>query len=109
MSATCINTNPKANKEHYCDACNRIIDKGEKYLHQAQLDNGTVQTYRECAHCAALVRLWSLWSCCDDGYNGNCFTEHYSRDVTDLRWQVQYRRRWRRRDGNLYPIPQVAS
>jgi hypothetical protein len=97
----------KARTEHTCESCGRTIDPGETYTRQFAADDGMVWTYKECAHCTALVTLWALWEYAVDGYTTDTFTEYRDeiRTIADARLWALWKRRWRRRDGTLYPIP----
>lgn len=105
-------TSPRARKEHKCQLCFRVIEPGETYRRQACVDGGAAYTFKACEHCDAYVPLIDLlgqmadpW----DGYTCEDLIEYEPQDVTEARWRAQYRRKWRRRDGALYPIPTRAA
>ena len=105
MSATYIHSRPKARKPHRCEDCGRTIHPGEQYVRTFAVD-GNVWTYIECAHCVAIVPLIE-WE--DDGYTYDNFDCWEPRTVADLRLKAQWRKRWTRLDGSLYPIPDLTS
>lgn len=101
-------SHPVAAKEHLCQMCRRVINKGELYLRGAGFD-GTAWTWKECAHCEAARRLYDI----NDGneYNEDMFDSWADdpRDVTELRHAAGFRMRWRTRAGTLLPIPTITK
>lgn len=69
----------KARKEHICDECGSVIDKGEFYQHVSAKWDGVVQTVKTCEFCKDVrimaenfyyedgicVPYCSLWDCVD--------------------------------------------
>ena len=99
---------PKARKTHRCQMCHRQIKSGEVYKRGAGMGGGTAWTWRECAHCEALVRVaFRRWF--DDEYDAGMLDEFEPNDIAEARVRAQYRRSWRRLDGTLYPIPHVIE
>lgn len=98
---------PVARKPHRCQMCTRIIEPGETYRRSAGMDGSTAWTWKECAHCAAFVRVAYRRSWMDEGYDDDLLADFVPESVTEARVRAQYRRRWRGRDGGLYPIPDV--
>lgn len=96
-------TYPKARKPHRCEDCGRTIDPGETYRRGAGIDGGTAWTWKECAHCCTLVHL--LWWGDSEGYGQETFDEWEPETVGHLRLKALWRKKWRRKDGGLYPIP----
>jgi hypothetical protein len=55
-------------------------------------------------HCLAILpHVIDYWS--DDGYTEADFVDWEPASIQEARWRAQYRRKWRRRDGRLYPVP----
>ena len=98
-----------ARKEHMCSLCMRTIEPGEPYRRQRNVYYGEAFTYRGCAHCDALVRALMEtgddWFDDGEGYTRADIAEYQPRSVAIARLLVQWRRKWRRRDGALYPVP----
>ncbi|WP_405375901.1 MULTISPECIES: hypothetical protein [unclassified Microbacterium] len=103
-------SSPKARKEHRCSTCGRVIGVGETYLRQHNVFDGQRYSYLNCEHCLAFTRRAlqldaNYW---DDGINKEALDEafvYYRQNISDLRLLVMFRRRWRRSDGTLYPVP----
>jgi hypothetical protein len=101
--------NPVARVEHGCQLCGRTIEPGERYNRQRNIGDDGPYVFKACAHCNAYVRLTDLSSWCDDGYTIDDVYEYEPCTMREARWRAQHRRKWRRRDGSLYPIPGGAS
>jgi hypothetical protein len=54
-----------------------------------------------------LADIEGLWG--DGGVSDEDILEWEPRDVEALRWKVLWRKKWRRADGTLYPVPEDAS
>jgi hypothetical protein len=106
MPLVLASENPVARKEHRCQLCYRTIEPGERYNRQRNIGDDGPYVFKACAHCDAYVRLADIASYCDDGYTADDVCEYEPVDVTSARWRAQYRRKWRRRDGALYPVPE---
>lgn len=96
---------PRAIKEHRCSCCSRVIRIGEQYERQRNIGDDGPYVFKSCAHCTALLRLVDLYYDDGCGWSGEDFLCHEPASVTEARWLVQFRRRWTRRDGALYPVP----
>jgi hypothetical protein len=109
MPLVLASENPVARKEHRCQLCNRTIEPGERYNRQRNIGDDGPYASKACAHCDALATLstvaeWAWWN--SDGYTMDDFIEWEPTTVREARWRAQYRRKWRRRDGALYPVPE---
>jgi len=106
MSEVLSMSHPKARKAHRCQWCSRVIDPGETYDRQFIVGDDGPYNWVNCQHCHAMVLLCDiegLW-----GYGGvsdEDILEWEPRDVQALRWKVLWRKKWRRADGTLYPVP----
>lgn len=98
---------PMARKPHKCCECYRFIDEGEKYYRTVAAFDGSVRTYKTCAHCQIPI-LWLTVQCgwYSFGYVQEDITEHaYYESYAVKRVAVSMRRKWRRRNGTMMPIP----
>lgn len=105
---TFIHTHPVARTVHWCEMCGRRIDPGETYQRAAGLDGSAAWTWKQCVHCDALVP-YLLNTYGEDEYGQDMLYEWEPDTVKHLRVKaLAVRRKWRRRDGSLYPIPNVT-
>lgn len=98
-----INSRPKARKPHVCQMCGRTIRPGELYRRGVGLDDGTAWTWKECLHCEQLVRYVNE----DESYDDDLINEWAPETIGHARLRAQYRRKWQRFDGSLYPLPRT--
>lgn len=101
-----------ARKQHKCYECGRDIEAGERYYFATGVLNGDRKwiTMRQCAHCV-WAAAWLRSEC--NGFLFGCVEEdlrdHWDGELMrglDLgRRIVGMRRRWKRRDGSLMPVP----
>lgn len=101
--------NPVARLTHRCCLCNRQIMPGERYNRQRNIGDDGPYVFKACAHCHALTRVSNILDAVDyygEGYIEDDFQEWEPGTVQEARWKVQYNRKWQRRDGALYPIPE---
>lgn len=98
-----------ARKPHKCELCWRQIEPGERYRHQRNKEGGDIWTWRNCAHCNELLHLLVAEGY-DDGYGVTIDSacDWYPETVAQARLKVGWKRKWRRRDGSLYPLPDLA-
>ena len=97
-------SHPKARTPHRCAMCRRAIEPGEVYRRSAGMDGSSAWTWIECAHCEAFVRFafGRFW---DYEYGEELLIDFDPSNVPEARVRAQYRRKWRRLDGMLYPVP----
>ena len=107
MSTVIWSSRPKARKQHVCENCGRVIDRGEVYKRLRALDeDGDPYTWKECAHCSAFVTLYI--DDFADRYEGFCQDdirewEPYTDEAAEHK--RQWMNKWHNDDGDLYPIP----
>jgi hypothetical protein len=105
MVAVLHSSTPRARKDRRCDSCYRTIAKGEVYLNQDCVYDGSRYGYSACAHCR-VVSSWvyrtqdiGWW---DDGLDLGEYLRAMWRDsMTLARLRVYFERKWRRQDGTL--------
>lgn len=100
-------TKPMAQKKHFCQNCGRVISKGEKYYRYDGIYGGRASSWKECAHCAALITVFKLWDIYmyDEGIGPDEIEYWEPESLAGLRAKVQWKRAWTRPDGSLYPVP----
>lgn len=91
----------KARKEHKCVVCHRMINIGEVYYRGFGVYDGWPNDFKLCAHCEACLPVIE-W---DESYSEDDFDYWEPANVEQLRAKVHYRKRWRNKAGELYPIP----
>lgn len=101
----------RARVEHRCCECRRTISPGETYIADTVVCDGELSTYKTCAHCD-VVRGWLMRECQGFAYQyvKEDIIEHareggYGRDV--VRMAAGMRARWSRRDGRMWPVPDI--
>lgn len=107
MSEQWVYTRPVARKAHGCDACNRVIERGEQYRRSAGLGvEGGIARWVECAHCTAFLSLAPIveWRYAE-GYSDVDFHEFEPSTDDERTWHAQWKTGWRTTDGDLAPIP----
>lgn len=102
-----------ARKEHKCDECGRGILPGERYTVERYVYDGGATTHKTCRHCK-VVRDWLNAECGGFLYTGvrediqeHADEGHYGFGVKLL--SIGIERRWRRRDGRLWPTPRLPK
>ncbi|WP_158251256.1 hypothetical protein [Cryobacterium sp. Y11] len=102
-------SHPRARKAHRCEMCRRVIGAGEVYKRGAGFD-GTAWSWKECLHCEAVLRIYGLG---DGEYNADSFEDWASdgdaRDLSEARDMAGFRKQWRTKAGNLWPLPAPES
>lgn len=120
----------RARTQHACTECRRAIDPGEVYRFWTFVDRdwGGWHTTKMCPHCWATIELGAALTGChkfwywdsvhdldvEVGFVGNCLgDEGHDLGQADryrlLRTVVGRRRQWRRRDGELLPVPRAPE
>ena len=98
---------PVARKPHRCSLCGRWIRAGERYSRGVGMDGSTAWTFKECAHCTALIPLVMAeldpWA---EEYDESFVPDWDPATIPHLRLKVLYLRQWTDRDGYLYPVPE---
>ena len=111
---------------HFCDACYRAIDPGEKYVRVFGVWMGDMFDAKRCAHCDAVLRIydpcgwdgeWSVdtygeWS--ESGWKDPRCRGPYGTltefSLSELKARAGYRMRWRYRySKKLLPVPTVQG
>lgn len=102
---------PVARKEHECSLCHRTIRPGERYNRQRSVGDDGPYVFKDCAHCEALVKILNDegdWYDTWEGYTEYDVAEFELTTVQTARLKVMWRRKWTRRDGALYPVPELV-
>lgn len=99
-----------ARKDHRCHWCSRIISAGEGYHRRAARSVDGFHVWKGCDHCCALVRIFdftdpSYWG----GISEDDFADYIPRTLSELRLKVLWCKQWRRKNGDLYPVPDGAA
>lgn len=98
----------KARKEYRCEECNREILGGDRYWYTAAKTDGYLFTYRACEHCRA-ASAWLTMECsgflCGGVLEDLCGHLEETKQYNLRRLIVGIRRKWRRRNGALMPVP----
>lgn len=103
----------RARKEHRCYECRRTIAKGEQYRYETYLADGSISNLKTCRHCLR-VREWLLREC------GGFLCEAMLEDIEEHAQEEGYgvgvkmmaigmRRRWKRRNGTMWPLPSIPK
>lgn len=100
MIQTLLNSTPIARKEHICDFCGCLIQKGEKYRRQTNIYDGSVYDFVCHCDCHEVASLLDLYIDCDydEGLTSEYFLEaidqyiydnHYDNEKDDIvkEWQ----------------------
>jgi hypothetical protein len=110
VSTALRDTYQKARKRRLCDLCGRWIDLGEEYHYGFYVDYGDHYGFSTCAHCdqyMSPIFQSDQWDS-DTGVGPDCAEDFDPRTWAEMRLKVWYRRRWRRRDGTLIPVPRLV-
>lgn len=105
---------PTARKQHWCDDCGRAIEKGERYLRQDNVFDGSRYAWKSCEHCtAAFSFMWRHvpdFVDYDEGMHlGEALDEYRHDTLTVARLRYYFRRRWLRNDGSLVPVEHLLT
>lgn len=67
----------KAHKEHQCDWCYGVIEKGETYDHASCKQDGDVYTWKNHKRCMEIAHELRMFDECDDyGLDSDSFVEY---------------------------------
>lgn len=99
-------SHPTARKEHRCHMCARTIRPGETYRRGFGAD-GNAWTWKECAHCDALMRYVQIARDLDE-YDTDAIPDWDPATVNEYRIKANWARQWTRRDGTLVPAPTLT-
>jgi len=108
MPTVLASEHPVARIEHHCQLCGRTIEPGEKYNRQRNIGDDGPYVFKACAHCHALTVVTTATESANyygEGYTADDLLEWEPGTVWEARLRAQYRRKWRRLDGCLYPVP----
>lgn len=99
---------PTAKKTHQCETCGRTIHPGETYMRGSGYGDGEAHTWKECAHCEKYVELVTK-RLGEEEYSFDSIAEwDEPKTIAEARVLIQWRRKWRNRAGDLYPIPHLV-
>jgi hypothetical protein len=98
---TLSHATPKARKAHTCQMCWRTIDVGEIYECQTNINDNTLYTWKNCTQCNV---FYGLEDYDGDGIGYDTVDNWEPGNTYDLRLKVLWHKKWRRKDGTLYPI-----
>lgn len=100
---------PVARQEHKCRECFRVILAGERYHVDRFVWEGSLDTFKTCAHCM-VARDWLgdecggwLFSSVEEDIREHAHSGKYPIDV--IRIAVGMAWKWRAPSGRLLPIP----
>lgn len=96
----------RARKQHTCYLCWRTILTGENYMRGSGMDNATAWTWKECAHCHAIIDI-----ACDGEleYGDITILDWEPTTLAHLRLKALWSRKWTRIDGTLQPVPDTQA
>ena len=69
----------KARKQYKCEECNKVIDKGERYIYVSAKTEGCLWQFRHCADCESLLK--TFFTC---GYWHGMLWENFEEHVRAL-------------------------
>lgn len=103
---------PRARKPHQCDTCHRRIELGEVYRRVRVWEGDEAWTFRQCAHCDAVSRLWDTTDfdyCISESGFLSWSEDRRPNDLTEARAIAGYRKCWRTQSGAFWPIPKYEE
>lgn len=103
----------RARKEHRCGECGRVIARGESYEYSTGGRSGEVWSNKSCLHCCEAAK-WLSRECHGYLYGGvlEDLQLHWDDGESTMelgRLIVGIRRKWRRKDGTLMPLPNILQ
>ena len=113
MSLLLASEHPVARVMHRCDLCQRLINPGERYNRQRVIGDDGPYVFKDCAHCEAAVKILNEvegdWYDSEFGYSAYDFAEFDPTTIQTARLRAMWKRQWRRRDHELYPVPEPRN
>lgn len=104
-----------ARKEHRCSECGRTIETGESYLYVFGVWQGSPNQYKVCRHCN-VAKCWLVAECggflfegIEEDIHGHAQEYGSTTSAALYRIVVGMRRKWRRRDGGMMPLPGLPA
>lgn len=83
---------PKATREHKCDWCNGIINKGEIY-EKTNFKYEGVFTWKNHIKCSEIAGKLNMFDNCDEGLSSDDFKEYINIEFCEI---------WRKKDIEFY-------
>lgn len=110
MALMIANEHPVARIMHRCELCARLIQPGERYNRQRLIGDDGPYVFKDCAHCEATVKILNEiegdWYDSEFGYSTYDLAELEPSTIQAARLKIMWKRQWRRRDRDLYPVPE---
>jgi hypothetical protein len=78
----------KAIKEHKCNYCNRIVEKGEVYNNSTNVHDGRIYDWKGHLDCMELANELKMYDDCDEGVTSEDFMEYvneYYNRISDVK------------------------
>lgn len=72
---TISTSTPKARKQHRCNFCEGVIEKGEAHDQQTNKHDGVVYQWRAHFRCSKIANTLNMYEYCDEGLTGETFYE----------------------------------
>jgi len=77
-------TEPKARREYLCDLCEKVIEKGEKYLSQILKDD-VIYNWRTHIRCQNIADKLDMFYHCEEGLSTEAFQDNISNKYADIK------------------------
>jgi hypothetical protein len=69
-------TSTKAIKQHTCDFCKQMIDKGTLYIKSVYKYEGVLYDWKTHVHCATIANKLNMYDYADEGVSSDAFQEN---------------------------------
>lgn len=79
---------PKARKNHVCDFCLGVIEKGTVYESQTNVYDG-LYVWKSHADCTKIANHLNMFDDCDEGLTGEDFQEFITTEYCDLNFAFE--------------------